>query len=189
MSIVWDSCHLLVGFWRGLQSVSGSQGRVLSSAQGVFPALAPCLLPGLSCCSQMHADSSVVYTLTLAPKDGVIPYFLTPAFKTYQCDLCLQIFCIFWLFSCFPPKGGLCAVELILSFQQYVGYGICLSSTIFLMSGDDNWCLLCLKDNLCKSSNYLRRSYGNFLSLWNNHAPLTTKWVSERELNKHWSIE
>lgn len=69
--------------------MSESEGRVLSSAQGVFPPLAPCLFSGLSCCSQMHADSSGVYTLALAPKDGVIPYVFTPAFKTYQCDLCL----------------------------------------------------------------------------------------------------
>lgn len=89
----------------------GLKSFILNFAKGVFPNLTPLLLTSLSHCSQIHAGSSVVYTLAHAPKERVILcFFFTPAFKAYQCDLCLYIFLNFeTLFL--PPEGSSCAIK------------------------------------------------------------------------------
>lgn len=171
--IVWDSCHLLVGFWGGLQSMSESQGHVLNTG---------CFLPWL-CASSQASPVAHRCTLTaglcthlhLLPKVGLFHTFLPLLLKHINVTCAFRFSLFFWLFWLFSSKRRpLCYIR-----ADFVLPAICRVWNLTVFHNAPHvrrwyWCLLCLKGNLCKSSNSSRRSYRSFfLSLWNT--PLTTK--------------
>lgn len=130
----------------------GLKSFILNFAKGVFPNLTPLLLTSLSHCSQIHAGSSVVYTLAHAPKERVILcFFFTPAFKAYQCDLCLYIFLNFE--TLFTSRGRqLCYKSWLCPSSNMLGVESWLSFAVFLMSADNIGTYCVWKVNIASSA-------------------------------------